>query len=141
MQSSGVRSLWTVLPALAVLGFAAAVAGCASAGPVRPVAVSEMKSVAGTWKGLAYSRDPAQETIELTIHEDGSYDVVSSGQTPGESRSKGKIELRDGRLILQGEKGRGLGTVLSSPGGDRVMNIEATLSDNSILSTRLWPSR
>jgi hypothetical protein len=141
MQSSRVRSLWTVLPAFAVLGFAAAVAGCASAGPVRPVAVSEIKSVAGTWKGLAYSRDPVQETIELTIHEDGSYDVVSSGRTPSESRSKGRIELRDGRLILQGERGRGLGTVLSSPGGERVMNIEATMSDNRILSVRLWPSR
>jgi hypothetical protein len=100
-----------------------------------------MKSVAGTWKGLAYSRDPVEETIELTIHEDGSYDVVAAGRPPIESRSKGRIELRDGRLILQGEKGRGLGTVLSSPGGDRVMYIEATMADNRILSVRLWPGR
>jgi hypothetical protein len=30
--------------------------------------------------------------------------------------------------------------VHSNRAGDRVMNVEATLSDNTILSARLWPS-
>jgi hypothetical protein len=34
-----------------------------------------------------------------------------------------------------------VGTVLTNPVGDRVMNIDVTLSDNSGLSAELWPSR
>jgi hypothetical protein len=38
--------------------------------------------------------------------------------------------ISEGRLILEGEKGRGVGTLLRNPAGDRFMSIEATLSDN-----------
>jgi len=76
----------------------------------------------------------------LTIHTDGAYEVVSR-QAVGESRGKGKVVVSDGRLIFQGEKGNGIGRLLSGPGGERVLNIEATLSDNSTLSAKLWPSR
>jgi hypothetical protein len=116
-------------------------AGCASLGPVTPVAISDIGSVAGTWKGIVYQSSSAPESVELTIREDGSYDVVRAVQPIGESRGKGKIAISDGRLLFEGEKGRGVGTVLTSPDGDRVMNIEATLSDNSILSAKLSPSR
>ena len=64
-----------------------------------------------------------------------------SAQTIGASRGKGKIVVSEGRLLIQGEKGHGVGTRLSNSGGDVVMNIEATLSDNSILTAKLWPSR
>jgi hypothetical protein len=139
MQSGGARSLWTLRKTIVVVGFAAVLAGCASAGPLSAVPISDIKSVAGTWKGVVYHRSGEPENIELTIREDGSYDVVSR-HPRGESRTSGKVEPSNGRLVMQGERGRGLGTVLSSPGGDRVMGIEVTLSDNSILSTRLWPS-
>jgi hypothetical protein len=139
MLPRAARWLWTVLITTAVVGFAAALVGCASAGPTSPVAVSDIKSVAGTWKGVIYGPGSQQNNVELTIREDGSYDLVSQ-QLYGASRGKGKVEISEGRLIIHGEKGRGVATVHSNRAGDRVMNVEATLSDNTILSARLWPS-
>src|SRR5215475_1377203 len=127
MIPSGARSLWLLLTAT-VVGFAASVLGCASAGPLTPVAVSDIKSVAGTWRGVVYTSGSKPESVELTIREDGSYDVVSL-QTIGASRGRGKIVISEGRLIIQGEKGHGTATVLRSRAGDRVMNVEATLND------------
>ena len=80
------------------------------------------------------------EQVVLTIREDGSYDLASA-QTLGTSRGRGKIVISDGRLLFEGEKGRGTGTLLRNLAGDLVMNVEATLSDNSILTAKLWPSR
>lgn len=133
------RSLWTAFT-VTVVGFTALLVGCASLGPLTPVRVSEVKSVAGTWKGVLYESGSEPVHVTLTIQEDGSYEVESR-RTIGESRGKGQIVITEGRLILQGQKGRGLGTLLSSADGDRVMRVEATLSDNSILTAELWPSR
>jgi len=139
MTSVGSRSLWTAFTAT-VVGFTALLVGCASLGPLTPVPVSEVKSVAGAWKGVVYESSSEPDYITLTIQEDGSYEVVSRKML-GASRGKGQIVIRDGRLILQGQKGRGVGTLLSSADGARVMRIEATLSDNSILTAELGPSR
>ena len=139
MTPSGARSLWTVFTTI-VVGIAASLVGCASLAPLTPVAVSDVKSVAGTWEGTVYQSGSEPDDITLTIREDGSYDIVS--RLPiGTSRGKGQIAIRDGRLIFQGEKGRGVGTLSSNPGGDRVMNIEATLSDNRLLTAKLWSTR
>jgi hypothetical protein len=134
------RSLWTVLTVTVVVGVAVSLVGCASLGPVTPVTVSDVKSVAGTWKGMVYQSGVAPDYVTMTIREDGSYDVASA-QTTGTSRGKGKIVIRDGRLIIEGEKGHGVGTLLRNPGGDLVMNVDAVLSDNSTLTAKLWPSR
>jgi hypothetical protein len=133
MTSSRARSLRTVFTATVVGGLAAALVGCAS----MPIAVSDLKSVAGTWEGVVYQSGSEPDDITLTIREDGSYDIVSR-HTIGTSRGKGQIVISEGRLIFQGEKGRGVGTLSSWPGGDRVMNIEGTLSDNSSLTAKLW---
>jgi hypothetical protein len=140
MTPSAARSLWTVLTVAVIVGFAASLLGCASAGPVTPVAVSDVKSVAGTWKGTVYQSGVAPDYITLTIREDGSYDLVSA-QTTGTSRGKGKIVISEGRLLFEGEKGRGVGTLLRNPAGDLVMSVDATLSDNSVLTAKLWPGR
>jgi hypothetical protein len=139
MKSNRARSLWTALTVTVIVGFAASLIGCASAGPVTPVAVSDVKSVAGTWKGIVYRSTFDPEQIVLTIREDGSYDFVSA-QLVGTLRGRGKMVVSDGRLLIEGEKGRGVATLLRNPAGDRVMNVEATLSDNSILTAKLWPS-
>ena len=139
MTSGGSRSLWTAFTGI-VVGFTALLVGCASFGPLTPVPVSELKSVAGTWKGVVYESNSEPDYVTLTIQEDGSYEVVSR-QTIGASRGKGQIVISEGRLILQGQKGRGVGTLLSSAAGARVMRIEATLSDNRILTAELGPSR
>ena len=139
MTPRGGRSLWTVLTATLVVGFAASLVGCVTLG-LTPVAVSDIKSVAGTWQGVVYQSGSEPDHVTLTIREDGSYNIESR-QGIGASRGKGQIVVKDGRLLIQGEKGRGLGTLLSSRGGDRVMRIEATLSDNRILTAELGPSR
>jgi hypothetical protein len=141
MTPSAARWRWTVLAAAFVVGFTASLLGCARLGPLNPATVSDIRSVAGTWKGVLYGAGFEAQPVELTIGEDGSYDVVLSLRPIGESRGKGKVVVRDGRLLFEGQKGRGVGTLLTNPVGDRVMNIEATLSDNSTLSAKLSPSR
>ena len=63
-----------------------------------------------------------------------------SRQAIGESRGRGKIVLSSGRLIIEGERGRGVGPLMRNQASDLVMNIDATLSDNSTLSAKLWRS-
>jgi hypothetical protein len=139
MKSNRAQSLWTALTATVIIGFAASLMGCASAGPVTPVVVSDVKSVAGTWKGIVYRSGFEPEQVVLTIREDGSYDIVAAQQL-GTSRGKGTMVVSNGRLVIEGERGRGVATLLKNPAGDRVMSVEATLSDNSILTAKLWPS-
>ena len=139
MISTGTRSLWVIVTVTVVIGFVASLPGCASVGPVAPVVVSDVKTVAGTWRGVVYEPGSEPDSVELTIREDGSYDLVSR-QAIGESRGRGKIVLSGGRLILEGERGRGVGTLMRDQAGDLVMNIDATLSDNSTLSAKLWRS-
>jgi hypothetical protein len=139
MKANDRRSLWSILTVV-VVGFTATLIGCAATGPVTPVMVSDVKSIAGTWKGTLYRSSFEPDNVTLTIRDDGSYDLVSAHPT-GTSRGRGKIMVSEGRLLIEGEKGHGVATVLKNPAGDLVMNIEATLSDNSIVTAKLWPSR
>lgn len=114
--------------------------GCASFGPVAPVAVPDVKAVIGSWKGIVYRSGFEPDSVALTIHDDGSYDVVSAGPR-GTSSGRGKIVVSDGRLLVEGERGRGAGTLLRNPAGDLVLNIDMTLNDNTTLTAKLWRSR
>src|SRR5438093_847952 len=121
MIPSGTRSSLIILTAI-VVGLVASLAGCAKVGPVTQVTVPDIKSVTGTWKGTVYRADSEADYVTLTIQEDGSYDLMSA-QRGGTSRGKGKIVVSDGRLLIQGEKGHGVGTLLRNPAGDLVMNV------------------
>ena len=125
-----------------VVGFVVALVGCASVRALTPVAVSDIHSVAGRWAGKVYSsRDVKPESVELVIQEDGSYHIESR-EIHGASHGRGKIMLREGRLILQGEdSSRGIATLHTSSDGHRFLNVEATTSDNRMLSVELTPSR
>ena len=140
MTRSALRSFAAVLTAIVVVASAASLLGCASYGPVIPVAVSDVKSLAGTWEGIVYRSDFERGSVALTIHDDGSYDIVMTGSS-GTSRGRGRILVSDGRLLVEGEKGRGGGTVLRNRAGDLVMNVDMILNDNSTLTAKLWPSR
>jgi len=130
----------TVLAFVNIVGFAMLLVGCANLGPVTPVPVSDVKSVSGTWRGIVYAQGSEPEQVMLTIRDDGSYDLASA-QNIGVSRGHGKIVINQGRLLIEGERGRGVGTLLTNPAGDLVMNIEATLSDNSTLTATLSRDR
>lgn len=136
MVRTDVRSLGAILIAL-VVGFAASLVGCASA-----VSVSDIKTVAGTWKGVIYPKtEQDRHSVALTIREDGSYDVVTVQEPIGRARSKGTMSIRDGRLILEGERGQGVGRLVKDRDGSLTMIIDATLSDNSSLRAQLTPSK
>ncbi len=92
MISNGTRSLWAIITVTVVIGFVASLPGCPSVGQIAPVVVSDVKSVAGTWQGVVYEPGSEPDYVELTIREDGSYDLVSH-QAIGESRGRGKIVL------------------------------------------------
>ena len=139
MTSNRARSLWTALTATVIRRIRGLADRVRQRRPGHPVAVSDVKSVAGTWKGIVYRSSFEPEQIVLTIREDGSYDFVSA-QLIGTLRGRGKMVISDGRLRIEGEKGRGVATLLKNPAGDRLMSVEATLSDNSILTAKLWPS-
>jgi len=121
-----------------VVGFAATLFGCASFGPVTPVAVSDIKEVTGIWKGVLYTKSESEPSyVTLTIREDGSYDVLYTQEPIGTSRGRGKIVVREGRLIIEGERARGVGRVLRDSAGNLTMEVDGTLSDNSTLSAKL----
>jgi hypothetical protein len=140
MTRSPLRSFAAVLTATVVVASAASLLGCASYGPATLVAVSDVKSLTGTWKGVVYRSGFEPESVALAIHDDGSYDVVLAGPS-GTSRGSGKIVVSDGRVLVEGEKGRGAGTLLRNPAGDLVLNVDMILNDNSTLTAKLWPSR
>ena len=140
MTPSSRRLVCRVLAVTVIVGFSVSLVGCAGIGPVTPVAVSDVKSLSGTWEGIVYLPGSERDDITLTVRDDGSYDVVSK-RGLAVSSGRGHIVISDGRLVIEGERGRGVGTVLRSPAGDLLMKIEATLSDNSHLSAELWRTR
>ncbi|PWU21032.1 MAG: hypothetical protein C5B48_11765 [Candidatus Rokuibacteriota bacterium] len=113
MTRTNLRSLGTVLTAC-VVGFAVTLVGCASLGPVTPVAVSGIEAVTGTWKGIVYPTSESDpDYVTLTIREDGSYDVVSGRHPIWESsRGKGKIVISEGQMVMEGDRGRGIARLL-----------------------------
>ena len=141
MTRSGRRPVWSVLAITVIVGCSISLVGCANLGPVTPVAVSDVKSVSGTWGGIMYLSGPEPDDVTLTIRDDGTYEVAWK-KALGTSRGTGYVAVRDGRLVLEGARGlHGVGTVLIDPAGHMRMKIEATLSDNSYLSADLWPTR
>ena len=123
-----------------IVGLWVSLVGCASIGPVTPVAVPDVKSVSGTWEGIVYLPGSERNDVTVTIRDDGSYDTVSKTRL-GTSRGGGHIVISDGRLIIEGQRGRGMGTVLRNSAGDFLMKVEMTLNDNSNLSAQLWRTR
>jgi hypothetical protein len=137
---SGPRSSWVVVGAV-VVGFAALLVGCAQIGPVTDTTVADVKSVAGTWKGVVHRSGFEPDYVTMTIRDDGSFDVKSV-QGNASSTGQGKVVIRDGRLLLEGAKGgHAVATLAKSPAGDVVMTIDGTLSDNSTLTAKLFPAR
>jgi hypothetical protein len=140
MTPSSRRLVYRILAVAVIVGSSVSLVGCASIGPVTPVAVSDVKSLSGTWEGTVYLPGSERDDVTLTIRDDGSYDVVSK-RSLGVSSGKGHIVISDGRLVIAGERGRGVGIVLRNPAGDVLMKVDMTLSDNRNLSAELWRTR
>jgi hypothetical protein len=128
------------LAVLVVLASSVSLVGCSSIGPVTEVAVSDVKSLSGTWQGTVYLPGSERDDVTLTISDDGSYEVVSR-RSLAVTTGMGRILVENGRLVIEGKRGQGSGTVLRSPNGYDLMKVEMTLSDNSHLAAELWRTR
>ena len=140
MTPTSRRLVCRILAVTVIFGSSVTLVGCGSIGPVAPVAVSDVKSVSGTWEGTVYLPGSERDDVTLTIRDDGSYDVVSK-RGLGVSSGTGRIVISHGRLVIEGKRGGGVGTVLRTPAGDVLMKVDMTLSDNSNLSAELWRTR
>lgn len=117
------------LPVLLALTVSALV-GCAGGPPAAatvPVAITDIKTVAGKWSGI-YARDTTsssrEDWVELAIKEDGTYEFGSFRQV-GALHGKGKLTLRDGKLYGQSERGGSLVYALFDRGGKPLLKVAA----------------
>jgi len=134
----GVVALLAALGACASGGGSGRTAGGSAAGA--PVAVTDLKSVAGRWVGLMDVPGNSNEDqyLEVTVREDGTY-RAKSARTIGVMDAQGTIAVSDGRLLLRGERGsRGTATLFSKEGGSTLM-VDMTAPNQSRTTARLRP--
>ena len=83
---------------------------------------SDVKAIAGRWKGSAQS---AQGTVsvEWTIKEDGSVAAVT-GTPDGPRNSSGKMSVRDGNYFYETRASSGVVTLVEE-GGHRLLRYDA----------------
>ena len=65
MTQSALRSIRAVFTGALVVAFATLLFGCASLGPATPVAVRDVKSITGTWKGIVYRSGFEPDSVTL----------------------------------------------------------------------------
>lgn len=94
----------------------AAVAGGATG---EPVTIDDVAKVVGRWAGLV--EPPGRsgqdaEYVELEVQPDGTYQARSA-RTGGFMDVRGRVEVDEGRLLVQGNRGtRGLATLFARDG-------------------------
>jgi hypothetical protein len=143
MRPNRALPCWTACVLIA--GIVASLAGCASTGSSTVIPVTDVKSLAGKWAGIADgSGSGQQDYVEMTIREDGTYDVTTS-RTIGRYRGTGKIALRDGQLALQGSEAAGVASLMSGSGGERILAIDVKMAGSggvpNNVRARLRPAR
>jgi hypothetical protein len=121
-------------------------AGCASAtrgeaGSGTPVRVSDIGSVAGRWAGIGdlpgHRND--EQFIEVTLRDDGTYEATSA-RTIGFMDARGRVQVRDGRLLIEGANGaRGTATLYDG-GGQRTLVVQMTAAKGGNMTARLRPN-
>ena len=134
------------LPVLLALG-AAVLGGCAGASSspppaMSPVAITDFRAVAGRWAGpvigLASHRTEG-DWVQLAIAEDGTYDF-GIVRTIGVFGGKGQFTLKDGKLQMEGERGRAT-YALYEGDGRRSLRVDGVLGSGGTVSAELKPAR
>ena len=129
-----------------IVWFAALVLlACACAGPQPPtstqrgavVPITDLKTVAGTWAGLAL-RQPADsgDWLEITLRADGTFQGVSARQV-GVFMGQGTLQLRDGNVLAVGPRGTAVMTLYERRGP--LLSIDFTESNGVRYSAELRP--
>lgn len=120
--------------------------GCASATPGQtgggtPVRVSDIGSVAGRWSGIGdlpgHRND--EQYIEVTLRDDGTYEATSA-RTIGFMDARGRVQVSDGRLLIEGANGaRGTATLYDG-GGQRTLVVQMMAAKGGNMTARLRPN-
>ncbi len=117
-------------------------AGCAStgAGKTGAVAVTDLQSVVGRWVGLTElpGRREDAEYIEVTLHEDGTYQAKSA-RTSGFMDAHGRVALSDGKLLVQGDRGATGAATLLNVNGTRTLQVDMISPNGARTTGRLQP--
>ena len=66
MTPSSRRLVRRVLGVMVIVGFSVSLVGCASIGPVTPLAVSNVKSVSGAWGGIVFLPGSERDSSSAT---------------------------------------------------------------------------
>jgi hypothetical protein len=134
-----VRAVPAVVLALVTLLTACATAPPGAAGWT-PVPITSFGTVAGVWEGVL-DRDQGRrdDWMEVQIREDGRY-LVTSYRTIGVLKGEGTLQLKDGSLAFQGERGSGTLALLTR-GAARRLELRHTSRQGATFSTYLTPKR
>jgi hypothetical protein len=118
-------------------------AACAGRGPtdaLTPVPITDFKMVAGNWEGPVSGISAQHDDwVELTITPDGKYDF-GVYRTIGVFGGTGTLKLSGGTVQLFGERGSATYTLYQS-GANRILQVQAVLSDGRQLSATLSPKK
>jgi hypothetical protein len=123
---------------LAVSAVIALALGCASLPPAQPA--TDLKAIAGEWRGTGQGRDGSTRSVTMTITEDGRFTSVFD-QPVGSlgTTFPGTVKVENGRYRFQSEKTGNTGTFTLHEGqGKRVLT---TRADNGSSAAELVPAR
>lgn len=142
-----VISAVSLVAASMVLGACATSAQSSSPSAVTPVAIADLKSVAGKWEGLGQGPSSGSvlgghsaDWVELTIKEDGTYQVRSYREI-GVFRGGGTLTLTDNVLHYQSTLSRGVMYLVYDQRGKRVLRLQGQLASGGALSAEFTPAR
>ena len=127
---------WT--RSLAVGAVIALALGCASLPPAQPA--TDLKAIAGEWRGTGQGRDGSTRSVTMTITEDGRFTSVFD-QPVGSlgTTFPGTVKVENGRFRFHSEKTGNTGTFTLHEGqGRRVLT---TRADNGSSAAELTPTR
>jgi len=109
---------WQPAVVLGALVVVALLSGCAPTGGATdrgsPVTVTDVRSVAGHWRGLLEVSGRRQEDfVEVTISPDGTY-KMQGARTIGELDAQGRVEATGGILQFRGPRATAKGTLYAT---------------------------
>ena len=133
------RVLSVLLLLLVIHGGCASVASD-SASRGTPIPVTSVGTIAGRWAGLSElpGNRMDENYIEVTLRDDGTYEATSA-RTIGFMDARGRVQLSDGRLLIEGSDGaRGTATLYSA-GGQRTLLVEMQSPKVGSITARLRP--
>src|SRR5262245_24678362 len=136
-QSGWLHGVWGVV----AMVLTACAAGGGASDPGTLVTITDVKMVAGRWDGLM-SPETGRERddyVEVTLREDRTYEAKSS-RTIGVMDARGTYQISDGKLLFQGQRSTGTGT-LWDKAGQRLLTVAVTTTEGLRYSARLSPKR